>query len=119
MLSVFSSVWSSGVPDAVRDKRHGDAQLHSEQARGAQRFHPAGRLLYASFYPLVLFYSRGLGIVVLYVYKYLVANATLFDFLFHRFVMRRVHFTYSSFVLRLHGDVDVRWSEGLFDLELH
>jgi hypothetical protein len=25
--------------------------------------------------------------------KYLVANATLFDFLFHRFVMRRVHFT--------------------------
>ncbi len=51
--------------------------------------------------------------------KYLVANATLFDFLFHRFVMRRVHFTYSSFAWRLHGDVDVRWSGGLFDLELH
>jgi hypothetical protein len=25
--------------------------------------------------------------------KYLVANATLVDFLIHRFVMRRVHFT--------------------------
>jgi hypothetical protein len=33
--------------------------------------------------------------------------------------MRRVHFTYSSFAWRLHGDVDVRWSEGLFVLELH
>ncbi len=47
------------------------------------------------------------------------ANATLFDFLFHRFVMRRVHFTYSKFAWRLHGDVDVRWSGSLFVLELH
>jgi hypothetical protein len=52
-------------------------------------------------------------------FKYLVANATLFDFLFHRFVMIRVHFAYSSFAWRLHSDVDVRWSGGLFDLELH
>ncbi len=51
--------------------------------------------------------------------KYLVAYATLFDFLFHRFVMIRVHFAYSIFAWRLHGDVDVRWSGGLFDLELH
>ncbi len=50
---------------------------------------------------------------------YLVANATLFDFLFHRFVMIRVHFAYSIFAWRLHGDVDLRWSGGLFDLELH
>jgi hypothetical protein len=28
--------------------------------------------------------------------KYLVANATLFYFLFHRFVLRRVHFTYNN-----------------------
>ncbi len=42
------------------------------------------------------------------------ANATLFDFLFDRFVMRQVHFTYSSFAWRLHGDVDVRWLGGLF-----
>jgi hypothetical protein len=45
--------------------------------------------------------------------KYLVANATLLIFLFHRFVLRRVHFTYSSFAWGLHGYVDVRWSGSL------
>ncbi len=29
--------------------------------------------------------------------KYLVANAILFDFLFHRLVLRRVHFIYRNF----------------------
>ncbi len=51
--------------------------------------------------------------------KYLVANAALFDSLFHRFVMRRVQFSHSNFSLWLHGDVDVRWSRGLLVLELH
>jgi hypothetical protein len=45
--------------------------------------------------------------------KYLGANATRFDFLFHRLVLRRVHFTYSNFVWGLHGGVDVKWSRGL------
>jgi hypothetical protein len=54
-----------------------------------------------------------------YVLKYLVATATLFDFLFHRFVMRRIYFTYINFALGLHGDVDVGWSGGLLVLELH
>jgi hypothetical protein len=45
--------------------------------------------------------------------KYLVANATLFDFLFHRFVIRRVHLIFSNFAWRLHGGVGVRWSGGL------
>jgi len=53
-------------------------------------------------------------------FKYLVANATtLFDFLFHRFVMRREHFTYSYFAWGLHGDVHVRWFGNLLLLELH
>jgi hypothetical protein len=52
--------------------------------------------------------------------KYLVANGTLFKFvLFHRLVLRRVHFTFSNFAWRLHGDVDVRLSRGLLVLELH
>ncbi len=41
------------------------------------------------------------------------ANATLLDFLFHRFVMKRKHFTYSYFAWGLHGDVDLKWSGGL------
>ncbi len=51
------------------------------------------------------------GNIYIYIFFFfLVASATLFDFLFHRFVMIRVHFAYSSFAWRLHGDVDVRWS---------
>ncbi len=42
-------------------------------------------------------------------FKYVVANATLFDFLFHRFVMRRVHFRYSNFLL---GGCMVMWMGG-------
>ncbi len=40
--------------------------------------------------------------------KYLVANAILFDFLFHRLVLRRVHFAYSNLACGLHGGVDVK-----------
>jgi hypothetical protein len=40
--------------------------------------------------------------------KYLVANATLFDFLFHRLVLIRVHLTYSNLACGLHGGVDVK-----------
>jgi hypothetical protein len=59
------------------------------------------------------------SLICFFFFKYLVANATLFDFLFHRFEMRRVHFRYSNFAWRLHGDVDVKWSGGLLDLEVH
>ncbi len=38
-----------------------------------------------------------------YVLKYLVATATLFYFLFYRFAMRRIHFTYRNFAWGLHG----------------
>jgi hypothetical protein len=57
--------------------------------------------------------------LMMIIFKYLVDNDTLFDFLFHRFVMRRVHFTYSRFAWGLHGDVGLRWSVGLLVLELH
>jgi hypothetical protein len=40
-------------------------------------------------------------------------------FYFTDFVMIRVHFAYSNFAWRLDVDEDVRWSGGLFDLELH
>ncbi len=46
-------------------------------------------------------------------YKYSVANATLFYFLFHRLVLRWVHFTYSNFAWGLHGGVGVKCSGGL------
>ncbi len=46
------------------------------------------------------------------------ANVTLFDFLFHRIVLRQVHLDTVIFAWRLHGDVDVRWSGGLLDLEV-
>ncbi len=36
------------------------------------------------------------------------ANATLFDFLFHRLVLRRVHFTDSNLACGLYGGVDVK-----------
>jgi hypothetical protein len=39
----------------------------------------------------------------------LVANATPFDFLFHRLVLRREHFTYSNLAWGLRGGVDVKW----------
>jgi hypothetical protein len=45
--------------------------------------------------------------------KYLVANAPLFYFLFHRLVFKRVHFTWGCM------RVNVRWSGGLFVLELN
>ncbi len=44
------------------------------------------------------------------------ANATLIDFLFHRLVLRRVHFTYSNLAWGLHGGVDVKGSGGLLVL---
>jgi hypothetical protein len=43
-------------------------------------------------------------------FKHLMANASLFDLLFHRLVLRRVHFIYSNFAWGLHGGVDVKWS---------
>jgi len=50
-------------------------------------------------------------------FKYLVANATLFlVFLFHRLILRRVHFTCSNFAWGLHGGADVKWSGGLLVL---
>jgi len=41
-------------------------------------------------------------------FKYLVANVTVFGFLFHRLVLRLVNFTYSNFAWGLHGGVDVK-----------
>ncbi len=48
------------------------------------------------------------------------ASATLFIFiLFYRFVLIRVHFTYSNFACGFDGGVDVKWSGGLIVEELH
>ncbi len=44
------------------------------------------------------------------IYKYLVANATLFYFFISQIGIETSTFIYSNFAWELHGGVDVKWS---------
>ncbi len=62
----------------------------------------------------------GSEIVTVYMFKNLVANATGFNFLFHRLYWDECILpTYSNFAGGLLGGVDVKWSGELLVSELH
>ncbi len=85
------SVWPGvSVPEPV-PAGHGD---HQKPGQGSGAATPSS--------------DQRLRLHFLYIFKYLVANATLFYFLFYRLVLGRVHFVYSNCAWGLWGGVDVR-----------